>query len=103
MALTPKNATLNINWDRFLEDGMDSVNFTAAPEYTFVTVMNKIFAFYDPDDNASLEPGQYKNITTFDPHKFVWKRSNFSQNENLVEVEMSADLDNGTIGLKVGD
>jgi hypothetical protein len=78
-----------------------SLKFSEEPQYVFTTTINKIYSFYDPDDNAILKPGFYKNITTYKTHNFTWYRVNFTEESEFVSVEVKTPIGNGTIGLKV--
>lgn len=101
MALTSRHANFTIDWANYLTNQQYSLKFSEEPQYIFSMTINKIYSFYDPDDNASLDPRLYKNITTYLTHKFAWYRVNFTENPEYVSVEVKTPLGNGTIGLKV--
>lgn len=89
VALTKKNATLDIHWDDFFAARPQSVKFSEQPKYTFMTVINRIFQFDDPEDKGML--GENATLFTYDPHEFAYNRTLLWFNKKDVIAALNAD------------
>lgn len=88
VALTRKNATLDINWEDFFQARPQSVKFSEQPRYTFMTVINRIFQFDDPEDKGMM--GENATLFAYDPHEFAYNRSLLWFNKKDVIVSLNA-------------
>lgn len=82
VALTGKNATLDIQWDDFFALQPRSIRFSEPPQYTFMTIINRIFQFDDPDDKGTME--ENAAVFAYDPHTFHYNRTLMWFNEKDV-------------------
>ncbi|XP_065072900.1 glycosylated lysosomal membrane protein-like [Ochlerotatus camptorhynchus] len=73
VALTRKNVTLDIHWDDLFAGRPQSVKFSEQPIYTFMTVINRIFQFDDPEDKGTM--AENATLFVFDPHEFAYNRT----------------------------
>lgn len=91
VALTGKNATLDIHWDNFFAGKPQSVRFSEHPKYTFMTIINRIFQFNDPEDKGTVNNNS--TVFVYDPHRFAWNRTLLWFNEKDVIAALNADND----------
>ncbi|XP_055637790.1 glycosylated lysosomal membrane protein-like [Toxorhynchites rutilus septentrionalis] len=91
VALTSKNASLVIHWDDFFADKSESVQFTEQPKYTFMTIINRIFQFDDPEDKGTF--ANNSAVFVYDPYQFVWNRTLLWYNEKDVIAALNAGND----------
>lgn len=91
VALTKKNASLKINWHDFMDAKPTSVQFSEAPIYTFMTVINRIFQFDDTEDTGTLA-GKDK-VFVYNPHEFKYNRTLLWFNEKDVIAALNVDND----------
>ncbi|XP_021706130.1 glycosylated lysosomal membrane protein [Aedes aegypti] len=91
VALTRKNASLKINWYDLLDAKPSSVQFSETPIYTFMTVINRIFQFDDPEDKGML--GENATLFVYDPHEFSYNRTLLWFNEKDVIAALNANND----------
>ncbi|XP_058453453.1 glycosylated lysosomal membrane protein-like [Malaya genurostris] len=91
VALTEKNASLNIDWEAFRSRKPESVKFSKPTKYVFMTVINRIFQFDDSNDKGSITNDSSTYV--YDPHRFSWNRTLYWNNEKDVLLAVNADND----------
>lgn len=104
IAKTDLNTTLNINWKEFMSGKEDTVNFSTNPHYVFAAVIPSVKIFDDPSDKANIADETVKNVTSLNPHYFVWHRENLTESEESAVLIMRAfmnDNKNSSIALRV--
>ncbi|XP_055546017.1 glycosylated lysosomal membrane protein-like [Wyeomyia smithii] len=91
VALTERNASLTIRWEHFWQGEPESVKFSTEPKYMFMTVINRIFQFDDPNDKGLFTSDLPVHV--YDPHQFLWNRTLYWFNEKDVIVALNANND----------
>lgn len=91
VALTDKKATLDIDWNDFFGGKPESVRFSKPPVYTFMTIINRIFQFDDPQDTGTFTNASAAFV--YDPHAFAWNRTLLWASERDVMVAINANND----------
>lgn len=104
LAKTDKNASLIIDWDKFMLGKANCVSFSTKPEFIFSAVISKIFLFNDPKDKADIDDESVNEVITIDPHAFKWSRENLTQLQDqqvVLVMNSSVHKSNGSFSIKV--
>lgn len=103
LAKTDKNATLGIDWVGFMGGMANTVNFSSNPEFVSTAAISRIAIFNDGADKADINDDSVTEVSSFNPHKFAWKRENITQlYDQHVTLVMNATVGtNGSFAMKV--
>jgi hypothetical protein len=103
VARTSKNATLNINWEKF--DGKSKAfNFSEPPLYVYSSVINSIFVYNDTWDKGDINDASVTEIIKFDTQIITWSLINITSHagNNKVTADVHASTrNNGSFRLMV--
>ncbi|XP_043273742.1 glycosylated lysosomal membrane protein-like isoform X2 [Venturia canescens] len=89
LAVTSPSTQLNVNWNEYLLNQPNSIQFTEEPQYTFGVVLQKFYEFNDVNDTGVLGTMNDANINVLDTKMFNWIRNGVSNNTNFVELLMN--------------
>uniref|UniRef100_U5EN62 Putative lysosomal protein ncu-g1 n=1 Tax=Corethrella appendiculata TaxID=1370023 RepID=U5EN62_9DIPT len=92
VAVTNLNSTLSVDWDSFLNGNPNSIAFSENPIYSFITIINTIWQFDDPDDIGELRVKNDTKMYAYNLRELTWNRTYFSHDNNQVSVDVSANV-----------